>query len=304
MLVKNHTNIIKGIATFIIVIGHIGNFSGSRYFTFLGGIGVTLFLICSGLGLHKSYEKNGLNGFFKKRLSKVLIPYWIGVIAYNVIYHSEFSILEFIREIFLIKTYSYWWFIQFILISYVVFYLVYRFIAEDKRIACLGVTSVIFFILVKENLWSQQAISFLIGICFAKYNEKKLTTRKALFIGGFAIVIGVMSLAIKQLPIIRDSNYLIFNTNQIILCVGVSIGVIYITYVLLKLSIVRIFSILGIVSYEAYLVHTLFIFIISNSFTVTNIVVYLLVCTLVVYLFYFINSKLLRTKEKSLINSL
>lgn len=35
---------------------------------FIGGIGVALFLICSGYGLEVSYEKNGLKDFWMKRM--------------------------------------------------------------------------------------------------------------------------------------------------------------------------------------------------------------------------------------------
>ena len=62
---KDVTNIIKGIAILIIVLGHAGNrIPGSRILTPLGAVGVGMFLICSGYGLEKSYIKNGLSEFW------------------------------------------------------------------------------------------------------------------------------------------------------------------------------------------------------------------------------------------------
>lgn len=43
----------------------------------IAGVGVALFLICSGYGLEMSYSKNGLNGLWKKRILRLCIPFWI-----------------------------------------------------------------------------------------------------------------------------------------------------------------------------------------------------------------------------------
>jgi peptidoglycan/LPS O-acetylase OafA/YrhL len=64
---KEHFQYIKGLAILAVIIGHIGNFSGKARFTPLGGIGVALFLFCSGYGLTKSYEKNGLENYWMKK---------------------------------------------------------------------------------------------------------------------------------------------------------------------------------------------------------------------------------------------
>jgi len=297
---RHHTDVIKGIAIIMIVVAHIGNFSGVRYFTPLGGIGVALFLICSGFGLYKSYGKNGLDGFFKKRLSKILIPYWFAVVFYYMISPSEFSVFNFIKNVLLINVNSYWWFIQFILILYIVFYLVFRFVPDNMRMVTLWILSFIFFLSVRQYLWSEQAFSFAIGVSLAKYN-KGLTFHKAWAIGGTAIIIGMLSLLAKQIPMIRESNYLIFNTNQVILCIGIAVAIIYLAYPTLRF--IRIFSIAGLASYEIYLVHTLFIFIIVKGFTLTNIIEYIVVCTLVVLVFYYTSKVLSKSKGKLLLDS-
>lgn len=46
---------VKGIAILLVIISHIGNFSGKTWFTPLGGIGVAIFLFCSGYGVMSSY---------------------------------------------------------------------------------------------------------------------------------------------------------------------------------------------------------------------------------------------------------
>jgi len=297
-LSKNHTDIIKGVGIFIIVISHIGNFSGARYFTFLGGIGVALFLICSGFGLYKSYEKTGLDDFFKKRLFKVIIPYWVLVIAYYIINPSEFTMLALISNILLVSTVNaYTWFVQFIILLYIMFYLVYRFVPENKRIPFIGLLSIMFFLLVKNGLWAEQAFSFLIGISFAKYSKDKIPVSKARLIGCSTLILGIVSLFIKQLPVIRNSNYLVFNGVQVVLKIAIAIGIIYLTYLLLRFSLSKIFAFAGTVSYEIYLVHTLFIFIVINGFTKINLIMYIMVCCLAVYVFYIVNKILLKQRR-------
>jgi len=68
------TLILKGIAILLVVICHLGN-EFTRWFTPLGGIGVTIFLILSAYGLEKSYQKNGLRHYWKKRFLAVWVPY-------------------------------------------------------------------------------------------------------------------------------------------------------------------------------------------------------------------------------------
>lgn len=55
---KNYTTIIKGVAIIMVIMSHIGNVNDFRYLAPLGGIGVSLFLICSGYGLNESSKNS------------------------------------------------------------------------------------------------------------------------------------------------------------------------------------------------------------------------------------------------------
>ena len=67
MLSYDHTKYIKGIAIVFVLVSHIGNYSGKTWFTPLGGIGVSMFLFCSGFGLMSSYRNNQLSHFWIKK---------------------------------------------------------------------------------------------------------------------------------------------------------------------------------------------------------------------------------------------
>lgn len=66
---KEDTNTLKAIAILFVLLGHT-NFLDSS-----GAWGVHIFLFLSGYGLERSYQKNGLIDFWKKRLCRVFIPY-------------------------------------------------------------------------------------------------------------------------------------------------------------------------------------------------------------------------------------
>lgn len=73
---RNYTTAIKGFSILTVVWAHSGAMLLVGEIQFIAGIGVALFLMCSGYGLEITYEKNGLKGFWKKRLVGVRIPFW------------------------------------------------------------------------------------------------------------------------------------------------------------------------------------------------------------------------------------
>ena len=92
-LSKEHFLYLKGLAIAAILIGHIGNFSGRTWFTPLGGIGVAIFLFCSGYGLTKSYEKNGLKQYWRKKLIGVYGPFLLVELLFSL--ENEKSVFDY-----------------------------------------------------------------------------------------------------------------------------------------------------------------------------------------------------------------
>lgn len=68
-LSKTDTTALKGLAILFVLLGHMNYLDSS------GAWGVHIFLILSGFGLEISYQKNGLNEYWKKRIVKVFLPY-------------------------------------------------------------------------------------------------------------------------------------------------------------------------------------------------------------------------------------
>ncbi len=107
---RDFTTTIKGLAILTVVWAHTGAKLGVGGIQFIAGIGVALFLICSGYGLEISCEKNGLKDFFKKRLLKVCVPFWI-VELVGLIAIGKFTVKGYILDaIFVKQATAYGWF--------------------------------------------------------------------------------------------------------------------------------------------------------------------------------------------------
>lgn len=83
-LSKESTNQLKGFAILAVVLSHIGFFlyPDQKFlfpYSILAGVGVNLFLFLSGFGLTLSHLKSPLSPliFYKRRLLKLFIPLWI-----------------------------------------------------------------------------------------------------------------------------------------------------------------------------------------------------------------------------------
>lgn len=81
---REHTDVLRGLSMLLVISGHVG-VGVIHSLVALGGIGVSIFLIISGYGLHQSFLKNGLNNFCSKRLLRVLLPYIVWIILYHIV---------------------------------------------------------------------------------------------------------------------------------------------------------------------------------------------------------------------------
>lgn len=198
---KNYTTAIKGFSILTVVWAHTGSKLGVGGIQFIAGIGVSLFLICSGYGLEISYQKNGLQGFWKKRVLGVCIPFW-GVELVGLLFTGDFSIKKYFLDFaFIQPATSYGWFMGYIVICYLIFYGVKVLVRHEKSLMILLGVFAIWFILdsvffAKTNmpaLRARQMLSFPAGILLAMKKEeieRHLTQTKSMQIlmgGGYSV---------------------------------------------------------------------------------------------------------------------
>lgn len=116
---RQHTTLLKGIAILTVIWGHIGLAYHIYSIQWIAGIGVALFLICSGYGLEASFNKNGLNNFWEKRIIAVVIPYWIIYLIATLLLRSKINLQAFLSILLFVKAN---WYIPYILIVYVIYW--------------------------------------------------------------------------------------------------------------------------------------------------------------------------------------
>lgn len=264
MLNYSHTQYLKGIAILFVIISHIGNYSGKTWFTPLGGIGVSLFLFCSGFGLMSSFKKNGLYGFWRRKLISIYVPFVFVEIVASLVIKSTFT--ELLLDLLFIRWLSpIGWYMQYLFISYLIFYLGVRFIPNIivRRIIWVGIAVCSFFFC--GNLRAEQCVSFLLGVYMAEHytDIKNFSFTKRARNGVVFIFVATILLAVKQLPQVREQSHYVITLFNLLLKSGFMLGIILITSSVLLLP--SLFKYFGKMSYELYLTHGYFLWIISEN---------------------------------------
>lgn len=286
-LSQYYTTCAKGIAMLMVVLSHIANSWGVRWFTPLGGTGVAIFLILSGYGLCVSHERNGLKEFWKKRFVGAYLPYLLmNIITIILMGVENVSPWRIILSLLLIKPISvYWWFMQYLFICYFIFWTVNKLsISEKVKERTFLIIGLLLFVLFERGLWAEQSLSFFFGIYIAKNNMGK----KKFHIGIAAIVLGILALAIKHLPIIRNNQDIVYLWNfvQLINKFCLAVGIVCLTSLIVEFGASRLLYYVGIVSFEIYLIHSYTISFIKEQ-TVMEYVIFILSTIIGTVLLYF-----------------
>lgn len=191
---RSFTTAIKGFSILTVVWAHSGARLGVDGIQFIAGIGVSLFLICSGYGLGMSYQKNGLKGFWKKRLLGVCLPFWIMELV-GLIVTQNFTVQKYAMDfVFKKPATSYGWFMGYIVACYLIFYMIKRFFSNEKiNTAVLFGIFLVWFVV--ESLFfvrtdmpalrARQMLSFPCGVLIAQHKkelEQYLIKGKSAFI--------------------------------------------------------------------------------------------------------------------------
>lgn len=282
------TQELKGLAILSVIFAHIGYFlSNDHSFLFplsiISGVGVNLFLFLSGFGLTVSElkEKLPLGEFYKKRLLKLFVPFWIVIIAfflldffllhisYSSLYIAQSLVGFFPRADLFIDINSPLWFFTPILFYYLVFpFFFYK--KNPLLTAGLIYISSYFIIQLKlpvtENvlhLYQLHLLAFPLGVAFASL----------LFKPNYFNTIKISKIFPQSLNVIKSIAYYLTLIALLILIgytayysgVGenpwkeqlislVTMGAIILFFIMKKFEI-KVFHIFGIYAYEIYLIH-------------------------------------------------
>lgn len=257
----------------------------------LSGVGVDIFLFLSWYGLTKSMLAKPLSSraFYKKRLLRVIVPFWI-ILTFLLLADWLFlgRIYDFrtIIESFLVyfptadierDINSPFWYLSLLIFFYLLFPLLFRKKSTGITALWLLTFGMIFIIWNPANMQTNwlhalHVVAFPLGVFLAgeakyqkKWNyllhflrEKDITKMGSLFLFGILTFIGYLiwkinaSEIVKSVPGIwqfHQAEWLIEQLKSIIL---VLLFIIFFTF---KPLISQFLSILGLFSYEIYLIH-------------------------------------------------
>lgn len=255
ILNKNCTSELKGIAILLVISNHIGLIRE-------GAWGVSLFLILSGFGLTLSYYKNGLDGYLKKRVSKVLIPYtiltFIWILLDFILFKKTYGVVKSVLCIlglgFKSPVDSSMWYITYLLIWYIVFYVIFKFVKKPNiRVLGMIIISVICYIsiiivLPNTRVIRNYSLCFPVGVILAEFLEKIKNIDKKYY-----IIFSIINFLLFYMffIVIKFSKY---QVNLIsVTCFG--LGFIFLmSYIYsFKISNIKLLDFVGKISYEMYL---------------------------------------------------
>lgn len=126
---------------------------------------------------------------------------------------------------------------------------------RKHKITVFMVFSVVSFLGLKE-IEAEQAMSFLTGIVLSEYKKSEVMRKHSNWKTGiFLLAIGIVALAIKQTDFIRNSPQIIYNFIQLLIKLPCGLGICFMLLSIGKKLNLKIFAVIGVISYELYLVH-------------------------------------------------
>lgn len=245
-LSRKETNLLKGVAILMVLIGHLGLLN-------VAGIGVALFLYASGYGVFCSYRHKGLSHYFTNKIQKIWVPYaLVFILSYAI--HPCYDVPRFILSFFGMnpnpKTDPTMWYISFLFLFYLSFYFVFS--IERKKLkfplSCLLLSIILVLSLFVYDRSFGAVLyvpAFPLGVMMAKLSDK-IAYR------------GIYSFMIFSIACL---SYLCMQWNVVIYGMFIYAGGMSILIIVKRLSDYKsvIFSFLGKISYPIYLVEGLFL---------------------------------------------
>lgn len=295
---KTNSVALRGFWCMIVILVHTPALYQNKIQDMLGSfayIGVTFFFMTSAFGLKLGTAKdpNGIKYFWRKRLPQLIIPYFLANIVSCLIllYRGvEFKLDRLWRP-------NRW--VQWLLVCYLIFWFVYRFIPIKEKwrdviicicIVCFSGTVYRFKNIIEVTTWCTEVYGFIWGIIlsnfkgfFVKWMNRCWLVKCVLF----CMVSGILGLCyLKYKPVVFYGDYLL----KIVL--GIAI-IIFMLAINTKIEIGNKLNLfLGNISYEIYLLHGAVFGLISYMMPGVDSGVFIIVSIITTILFSAIINKL------------
>lgn len=201
---------LQGMAAICIMLHHLGQKTcapwhskkvivhGLDFFVPIGYFLVALFFFCSGYGLYKSWKTkpNYLEGFLKRRVLPLVVAYYLSGLVFLAVRYlmkekiSGWQLFCYLSGIKLCNINA--WYVIALPIFYLFFYLAFRFCKKENAAVAVTAAAVLIYILIgtminhndywmRGEWWYNSVHLFVVGILFARSEEKKIASMKRLY---------------------------------------------------------------------------------------------------------------------------
>ncbi|WP_336837805.1 acyltransferase family protein [Sphingobacterium siyangense] len=263
---------LKGVSCLLIICYHLNFHVATPLVSFASNWGapvVSLFLFISGYGLMASYLKKGptyLNGFLNKRLWKIIKPLLLVTLVYQLAIYLDQGIFntELLFDLINkgITPLPFSWFAYSIIIFYIFFFFAFRLNNSSlgSKILLMIIFSIIYMIILfrseYERAWWVSSLAFPSGLIY-RFREKEIiaVTHKTLyhFILAPLACIFIYSLVQTKIELLFPIVYFIIPALIVNL----------LSFLNWKND--KIFTYLGKISYEVYLLHGFWIYLLRGK---------------------------------------
>ena len=248
----------KGIAIIMIVVFHVGGEFNINITGPLGGIGVGIFAFLSGYGLQASYILNKGEFYWKKRFYSSICPYYLLELFNYILHFNMITKEDIIYDLLFYKPYyKYGWYMQFIIISYILFYFSMIISNYFKSKDCCNVIALVFFIIIVSIGLNERGcfvenrtmffLIFLLGVLTKHFDLERLinSVEKGIIFIAFSFFLQVLSLYNGyDIYMIKLLIYTFYTVGIVCICANINF-----------IKIIKSFSNAGKYSYFLYLVH-------------------------------------------------
>ncbi len=294
-LSKQTTNCLKFIFAIAVVICHLFSYQPfgkgmgiGMIITAFGYLSVSCFLFFSGYGLTISYMNKGneyFNGYLKKRILPIYVIQVILIIIYtlfNLLVEGKVDYKQVVMSFFFGNTIiQYGWYIQMIIVFYLIYYLVFKKQTVKRGIIRLAYSLLIYCLvcvtLKLSNTWYETSFSFLLGAIWAHKKQaidNKMSERKNYI---FSLIVGCVGFSCSF--IFGNANILPNSVKIIVKMISSVLFVILVLLVVMKIKIdYKPMVYAGNFYFEIYFLQGIFLILFNEIFLIENIVLRYVVC--------------------------
>jgi len=282
------TSGLRGFLALGIIFHHISPLvkTGEEFsnFSYMGTYIVSIFFFLSAYGLYVQNEsrENYLDNFLVKRLSKIIVPFFIISLIYMFYRFVNGQLIDLNFFINLFKqgsTIIYnGWFVDIIILMYIFFYLSFKFFQNKFLSIILNTIFIICYICLAIKLgynfwWYNSVLAFAIGLIWAK-NQNKIDRFLEKYYFIVIVLVTVLlfvshryDILLKYLHIEDSYSYaLAANLDNIIFTIY------FIIVFLKKINFSNVYlNLIGRISFELYMIHGLVISMLAKIFVSSRV---------------------------------